>query len=183
MVCDLSLALIDSGISLQGLRPFADSVLRRSYPVQTPANETDTQRLKPLAVNSSTVQPTYVHENLPSFPDKHTYIQTVAQRHPTTDYQLVREKASAQRKNTENALTKFVAKTGDTDYYCDDRDNPINAAFPLIACKPSALSYLSALMPKDESEFEVFDLKQEQDLPEAPKTKRVKMDVDGISND
>lgn len=177
MVPDISLALVDSGISLEGLRNYHEQNARKHSVILPPGMDTEAQRVKPLSVNKCTMQPAYVHESLPTFPDKHTYIETPALRHPTTDYQLVRQKASTQRKNTETALTKFIAKTGEANYYCDDIDNPINTAFPLIACKPSALSYLSTLMPKDESEFEVFDLKQEQDLPEIPSnSKRVKID-------
>lgn len=177
MVSDVSLALIDSGFPLESLKPYAEHCMRDPVSVQPPGKESETQKARPLTVNSSMVQPHYIHEGLPSFPDKHSYIQTAAQRHPTTDYQLVRQKASVQRKNAETALTKFIAKTGESNYYCDKVDNPINAAFPLIACKPSALSYLSVLMPKDENEFEIFDLKQEQDLPEIPnKPKRMRID-------
>lgn len=177
MVTDVSLALIDSGFPIESIKPYADLCLRKPSRLQPPGKETDIQRTRPLSVNSNLSQPQYVHEGMPNFPDKHSYIQTAAQRHPTTDYQLVRQKASMQRKNAETALTKFIAKTGDSNYYCDETDNPINVAFPLIACKPSALSYLSVLMPKDENEYEVFDLKQEQNLPEAPiKPKRVRID-------
>lgn len=166
MVTDISLALIDSGINLVSLKTFSEKRLRRSSTVLPPSKEAETKVLLPLSVNPSTVQPAYVHEHLPQFPDRHTYIQTAAQRLPTTDYQSVRQKASVQRKNTETALTKFTAKTGEADYYCDDADVERHAVllkFPLIACKPSPLTYLSALLPKDESEYEVFDLKEEQD--------------------
>ena len=180
MVTDISLALVDAGVSLEGLKAYSELAIRKSLnPTQIPTADVEPKRGTPLSVNSSAVQPSYVHENLPGFPDKHTYIETAAQRHPTTDYQLVRQKAAMQRKNAEMALTKFIAKTGEANYYCDDVDHQINTDFPLIACKPSALSYLSTLMPKDEWDVDMFDLKQEQDLPEmGPEVKRVKIDPD-----
>lgn len=180
MITDVSLALIDSGFSIETLKPFADLTIRKQNRLPPMNKEAETQKTKPLSVNTTSSTPQYVHEGLPNFPDKHTFIQTAAQRHPTTDYQRVREKASLQRKNGETALTKFIAKTGDSNYYCEEVDNPINVAFPLIACKPSALSYLSVLLSKGEDEFEL-DLKQEQNLP-VPTTggpsraKRVRID-------
>lgn len=175
MVSDLSLALIHSGLSLEGLKVYTENHLRKPAVVKPPQFEAESTKPRSLAVNSSTSQPGYMHENLPSFPDKHTYIQTPAQRHATTDYQLVRQKESMQRKNLESALTKFIAKTGESNFYCDDIDNPINSTFQLIACNPSPLSYLSALLPKDEEEFEVFDLSMEQELFE-PAAKKAKQD-------
>lgn len=165
MVSDVSLALVDSGVSLEGLKNFAGHQPKKSNGIHAPAREIDPQKIGPLSVNSSTVQPPYVHEHLPSFPDKHTYIQTAAQRLPTSDYQMVRQKASSQRKQTETALTKFIARTGESNYYCDDTGNPINESFPLIACKPSALSYLAALLPQDERHFELFGQSQDVELP------------------
>ena len=34
---------------------------------------------------------------------------------PVSEYQVVREKASAQKRDVERALTRFIAKTGDTE--------------------------------------------------------------------
>ena len=72
-------------------------------------------------------------------------------------------------------MTKFIAKTGASNSYTRDADHPLNSMFPLIACKPSALCYLSSLLPKDEDTYEVFDLKDEQELSKEPKPKRVKI--------
>ena len=181
MVTDVSLALIDSGFSIETLKPFAELSIRKQNRLPPMNKETEAQKVRPLAVNSTSTTPQYVHEGLPNFPDKHAYIQTAAQRHPTTDYQKVRQKASLQRKDAETALTKFIAKTGDANYYCDEEDNPINLAFPLIACKPSALSYLSVLLSKEEEDFDLIDLKQEQELPAvdvsgSSRAKRVRID-------
>lgn len=35
-------------------------------------------------------------------------------REPVSDYQVVREKAASQRRDVERALTRFMAKTGET---------------------------------------------------------------------
>lgn len=40
------------------------------------------------------------------------FLQTF--REPVSDYQVVREKAATQRRDVERALTRFMAKTGET---------------------------------------------------------------------
>lgn len=177
MVTDVSFALIDAGISLEQLKFFADRHINKPSGVIPPHRESELHPGKPLTVSLNTHQPQYVHDNLPPFPDKHTYIQTAAQRMPSKDYQLVREKAANQKKTAETALTRFIAKTGDSDYYCDDRNDPINRAFPLIACKPTTLPYLSALLPRDDNEFEMINLLRKQESSNWPSAaKKIKTD-------
>lgn len=55
-------------------------------------------------------------------------------REPASDYQVVREKAASQRRDVERALTRFMAKTGETQSLFKDDIT----AFP---CEP-----LSALL-------------------------------------
>uniref|UniRef100_A0A8C1SFU6 TAF8 RNA polymerase II, TATA box binding protein (TBP)-associated factor n=1 Tax=Cyprinus carpio TaxID=7962 RepID=A0A8C1SFU6_CYPCA len=70
-----------------------------------------------------------------------------------SDYQVVREKAESQRRDVERALTRFMAKTGETESLFKDDIS----AFPLIAAKPSTIPYLSALLP---SELELQTLEE-----------------------
>lgn len=179
MVPDLSLALIEMGVSLEGLSSYVDQKFSKPSTALTTSAETEPHVPKMLSVNKSQSQPHYVHNSLPPFPDKHTYIQTAARRHPSTDYELVREKAANQKKTAETALTKFIAKTGDSNYYCDDVDNVINSLYPLIACKPTPLPYLSALLHKDESELATFELKQQRKTPASSK----KMKLDAVKSE
>ncbi len=39
---------------------------------------------------------------------------------PVTEYQLIREKAASQKRDVERALTRFIAKTGDTEKLFED---------------------------------------------------------------
>ena len=39
---------------------------------------------------------------------------------PATEYQLIREKAASQKRDVECALTKFIAKTGETETLFSD---------------------------------------------------------------
>ena len=39
---------------------------------------------------------------------------------PITEYQLIREKAASQKRDVERALTRFIAKTGDTEKLFED---------------------------------------------------------------
>lgn len=36
------------------------------------------------------------------------------QKAPVTEYQIIREKAASQKRDVERALTRFIAKTGET---------------------------------------------------------------------
>lgn len=95
-------------------------------------------------------------------------------REPVSDYQVVREKAASQRRDVERALTRFMAKTGETQSLFKDDIT----AFPceclhfkhlsgvyedtldvcehnsvivssVIAARPSSIPYLSALLPSE----------------------------------
>ncbi|KAK1803397.1 hypothetical protein P4O66_020827 [Electrophorus voltai] len=100
---------------------------------------------KALVAGQKRTHPAYIPSHFPEFPDPHTYIKTPTFREPVSDYQVVREKAASQRRDVERALTRFMAKTGETQsLFKDDL-----TAFPLIAARPSSIPYLSALLPSE----------------------------------
>lgn len=97
-----------------------------------------------------------------------------------SDYQVLREKAASQRRDVERALTRFMAKTGETQsLFKDDvttfpRESGcmerVAFMFPhrslkcvcvcvwtVIAARPSSIPYLSALLP---SELELQSLEE-----------------------
>lgn len=62
-----------------------------------------------------------------------------------SDYQVLREKAASQRRDVERALTRFMAKTGETQSLFKDDVS----TFPLIAARPFTIPYLTALLPSE----------------------------------
>ena len=91
--------------------------------------------------------PPYIPETFtfPSLPDPHAYIRTTTGQKATSDYVVLRECLSEQRRDVERALTRFVAKTGKSyPLYPHDEH-----AFPLIAAEANSLSYLAALLPSE----------------------------------
>ncbi|XP_059163778.1 transcription initiation factor TFIID subunit 8-like [Physella acuta] len=143
MPSDVVLALVEMGLDFTAIPAHAKRENKTVYlppvPAQAPAPS------KILQVGEKRKHPIHIPEHLPSFPDPHTYIKTPCFKQPANEYQLVREKAASQKRDVEVALTRFIAKTGAThSLFKDDK-----SAFPLIACKPSPLPYLSALLPMD----------------------------------
>uniref|UniRef100_G3PBR1 Transcription initiation factor TFIID subunit 8 n=1 Tax=Gasterosteus aculeatus aculeatus TaxID=481459 RepID=G3PBR1_GASAC len=108
---------------------------------------------KALSAGQKRTHPAHIPCHFPEFPDPHTYIKTPTFREPVSDYQVVREKAASQRRDVERALTRFMAKTGETESLFKDDIT----AFPLIAAQPSTIPYLSALLP---SELELQTLEE-----------------------
>ncbi|XP_055747628.1 transcription initiation factor TFIID subunit 8-like isoform X2 [Salvelinus fontinalis] len=108
---------------------------------------------KALIAGQKRTHPSHIPSHFPEFPDPHTYIKTPTFREPVSDYQVVREKAASQRRDVERALTRFMAKTGETQSLFKDDIT----AFPLIAARPSSIPYLSALLP---SELELQTLEE-----------------------
>ncbi|GAB1301147.1 Transcription initiation factor TFIID subunit 8 [Apodemus speciosus] len=74
-------------------------------------------------------------------------------REPVSDYQVLREKAASQRRDVERALTRFMAKTGETQSLFKDDVS----TFPLIAARPFTIPYLTALLP---SELEIQQMEE-----------------------
>lgn len=60
-------------------------------------------------------------------------------REPVSDYQVLREKAASQRRDVERALTRFMAKTGETQSLFKDDVS----TFPCKSLSPSGDPVLS----------------------------------------
>ena len=96
--------------------------------------------------------PSSIPDNLPEFPDSHSYIRTPTHRQPVTDYEMVREKAASQKRDVERALTRFIAKTGKIHNLFKTDDNNL---FPLISCEREVDGakippYINAVLFKDQ---------------------------------
>ncbi|KAK0052270.1 transcription initiation factor TFIID subunit 8 [Biomphalaria pfeifferi] len=143
MPSDVVLALVEMGLDFTAIPNYAKRENKTVF--LPPAQTAITATSKILQVGEKKKHPTHIPDHLPSFPDPHTYIKTPCYKQPANEYQLVREKAATQKRDVEVALTRFIAKTGPThSLFRDDK-----SAFPLIACKPTPLPYLSALLPMD----------------------------------
>ncbi|KAG7323231.1 hypothetical protein KOW79_012933 [Hemibagrus wyckioides] len=148
---DVVITLVEMGFNVDSLPLYAK---RSQRMVITAPPVTNSPVIpKSLAAGQKRTHPHYIPSHFPEFPDPHTYIKTPTFREPVSDYQVLREKAASQRRDVERALTRFMAKTGETQsLFKDDL-----TAFPLIAAKPSSIPYLSALLP---SELELQSLEE-----------------------
>lgn len=71
---DVTLALIDIGLSLNGMEQYAFRTNRHSMP--PPAQSTQAKQLSMLAAGSKQHLPHYIPNHLPQFPDPHAYTRT-----------------------------------------------------------------------------------------------------------
>ncbi|KAI4883593.1 hypothetical protein NFI96_020709 [Prochilodus magdalenae] len=148
---DVVITLVEMGFNVDTLPVYAK---RSQRMVITAPPVTNAPVIpKSLVAGQKRTHPAYIPSHFPEFPDPHTYIKTPTFREPVSDYQVVREKAASQRRDVERALTRFMAKTGETQsLFKDDL-----TTFPLIAARPSSIPYLSALLP---SELELQTLEE-----------------------
>lgn len=134
---DVLLALSEMGHTPIGLKEYALRNNRRTVGAPSPAvaaKQTSIlhtgDRKKPAKGAGNAVL-----EGCPEFPDSHSYIRTPTHKQPIADYESVREKAAAQKRDVERALTRFIAKTcGKTHSLFNTDDTNL---FPLISCADS----------------------------------------------
>ncbi|KAM3933096.1 transcription initiation factor TFIID subunit 8 [Leptodactylus fuscus] len=140
---DIVVALIEMGFNVDTLPAYA----KRSQRMVITAPPVTNNPVVPKALIAGQNKPHTPHipSHLPEFPDPHTYIKTPTCREPVADYQVLREKAASQRRDVERALTRFMAKTGETQSLFKDD----TSTFPLIAARPLSIPYLNALLPSE----------------------------------
>lgn len=162
MISDVVMSLVEMGQDVQKLQAYTKRNNKMRF--MPPEQAIQTQSPRTLQVGQKSSHPSHIPDYLPPFPDPHTYIKTLTLKPPETKYKTLREKAATQKRDVERALTRFIAKTGETESLFSD--DPF--AFPLIACKPKHLPYLDALLPKDQD----LDAQEEQEDPAAKKSKK-----------
>ncbi|XP_043271771.1 transcription initiation factor TFIID subunit 8-like [Venturia canescens] len=163
LVADIVLALVNMGIKLDGLDTYGKRPNKTILPQLQ--QQTQSKQLNILQAGVKQGHPSYIPNYLPQFPDPHAYIRTPTHKQPVTEYEAIREKAATQKRDIERALTRFIAKTGETHSLFLTEDNSM---FPLVACKPQFPSYLSALLPQDQ----VFEPDQEFHFEPSPVKKK-----------
>ncbi|CAB1336642.1 unnamed protein product [Coregonus sp. 'balchen'] len=134
-LADAVVTLIEMGFNVDTLPGYAK---RSQRMVITASPVTNAPVIpKALIAGQKRTHPSHIPSHFPEFPDPHTYIKTPTFRGPVSDYQVVREKAASQKRDS---------------LFKDDV-----TAFPLIAARPSSIPYLSALLP---SELELQTLEE-----------------------
>nr|XP_053626216.1 transcription initiation factor TFIID subunit 8-like [Cherax quadricarinatus] len=100
--------------------------------IASPVQQVDLKQHNVLQVGDKKLHPQHIPDHLPPFPDTHTYCFSHTYKQPVTEYEAIREKAAAQKRDIERALTKFAAKTSDTQnlFFTDDKE------FMLVAVAP-----------------------------------------------
>ncbi|GJQ86797.1 putative transcription initiation factor TFIID subunit [Trypoxylus dichotomus] len=170
VVADVILGFVEMGIDFSGLdqfiRKFKTPALPRLLPQQP-------QKQLNMLQAGTKQSHRYIPSYFPPFPDPHAYIRTPTHKQPVIDYEAIREKYAAQKKDMERALTKFLAKTSQIHNLFDSDETNM---FPLIACKPQFPPYLAALLPQDQI-FDPEDLEYDprsQEHHALPPKKRIK---------
>ena len=148
---DVVLALVEMGVPVSGVQSYATRSQRVS--LSPPSQLTTPKQTSILHTGNNKKHPSSIPDNLPEFPDSHSYIRTPTHRQPVTDYEMVREKAASQKRDVERALTRFIAKTGKIHNLFKSDDNNL---FPLISCEREVDGgvklppYLNAILFKDQ---------------------------------
>ncbi|XP_069693667.1 transcription initiation factor TFIID subunit 8-like [Periplaneta americana] len=155
VIGDVIIALVNMGVSVEGIEAHARRPGRTTLPALVPS--TQPKQLSILQAGVKQPHPPHIPTHLPPFPDPHAYIRTPTHKQPVTEYEAIREKSATQKRDTERALTRFVAKTSETHSLFLTEDT----IFPLIACKPHNPPYLKALLPSDQ----VFEFEDEFATP------------------
>lgn len=155
---DVVCALSDMGFKNKQLLKYVkqssqnlSQVAKGSDPVSPPVLQVGQRKNFPTSISDM--------YNYPHLPDPHTYIRTTTGETPEDDYIILRERISTQRRDVERALTRFVARTGESHPLLPDDKN----AFPLIAAQPTPFPYYSALLP---SEHETMRLSLSNNIEE-----------------
>lgn len=146
---DVKVALIDMGADLDSLPIYGKRTSRVS--VNNPLKSRITPLPKSLAAGTKQTRPVHIPAHLPPLPDPHSYIKTPAFRQSSKEYEVVREKYASQRKDIEEGLSKFLAKTAElSSGICEGLDAP---SFPLLVNETPVLPYLQAIGDLDEIEL------------------------------
>ncbi|XP_071955757.1 transcription initiation factor TFIID subunit 8-like [Antedon mediterranea] len=170
VVKDIAMAIVEMGSDVKDLQTFTKRCKKTTLH-QEQMRQGATPKVLQAGIRKQ--HPNYIPQHLPEFPDPHAYIKTATYRQQERDYQTLREKAATQKRDVERALTRFIAKTGETQTLFPGDSN----LFPLIACQPSPHTYLQALLPP---EHEVLAMAEEDLMKEkAKKDLEAKANEDG----
>lgn len=117
---DVVVALTNLGISMKGITTFHK---RKTHKIPTPQPISTQKQLNLLQAGTKQSHPSHIPSHLPALPDPHAYVRTPTHKQPVTEYEAIREKAASQKRDVEKALTRFLAKTSDTDCLFASEEN------------------------------------------------------------
>lgn len=148
IMTDVMMALIEMG---QNIHTLPDHAKRPNKTVFIPPSHTTPQpNIKMLQTGDRREHPSYIPDHLPSFPDPHTYIKTLTKKAPVSEYQMIREKAASQKRDVERALTRFIAKTGETQsLFRDD-----TTTYPLLSLDNVHITLVRYIWGTTHTDFE-----------------------------
>lgn len=126
---DVVVALTNLGIPTNGITSY---IKRDLHKIPTPQTISTQKQLSLLQAGIKQTHPSHIPNHLPPLPDPHAYVRTPTHKQPVTEYEAIREKAASQKRDIEKALTRFLAKTSETDCLFASEDNQV---FP---CKLSS---------------------------------------------
>uniref|UniRef100_A0A2P2HXA2 Transcription initiation factor TFIID subunit 8 n=1 Tax=Hirondellea gigas TaxID=1518452 RepID=A0A2P2HXA2_9CRUS len=162
LLADIILTFADMGINYDGLQAYSRRPNRNIVPpLQV---QQDTKQHTILQVGDKKPHLPYIPDNLPPFPDTHTYCFTPTVKQPVTEYEAIREKAATQKRDIERALTKFATKTNPIEsvFIAEDKE------FALVSVAPSSSQNIDALMPRDQ----VFEAELDYEVSKARKKRQ-----------
>ncbi|EDO45029.1 predicted protein [Nematostella vectensis] len=146
---DVRMALIDMGADLDSIPVYAKRTHRLH--VNNPLKSRVPPAPKALETGPKEPCPPYIPPHLPSFPDPHSYVKTPTTRQASEEYKAVRERYASQRKDIEQGLARFLAKTAEhKSGVCEGLDT--DSSFLLIMNFPPHHSYLPALLNEERTE-------------------------------
>lgn len=151
---DVHLALIDLGLNIDSIVEYGRRT-RNLIRIPTPPREQPQKQASILQTGQTKPHHPYIPDHYPPFPDAHSYIRTPTHKQRISEYEAIRDKAASQKRDLERALTRFVAKSGDTnpEHSLFANNANLNRYFPLISIKSTPLPFMDALLPKDQ----IFD--------------------------
>lgn len=151
---DVYLTLIDMGLNIDSIAEYGRR-RRNLIRIPTPPREQPQKQATILQTGQTKPHHSYIPDHYPPFPDPHSYIRTPTHKQPTSEYEAIRDKAATQKRDLERALTRFVAKSSDSnpEHSLFANNINLNRHFPLIPIQTSPLPFMSALLPKDQ----IFD--------------------------
>ncbi|KAK3746539.1 hypothetical protein QZH41_019865 [Actinostola sp. cb2023] len=164
---DVKMALIDMGADLDSIPTYAkrNHRLHLNNPLKSKIMPTP----KALEAGNKQARPSYIPTHLPAFPDPHSYVKTPSVRQLSEEYKAVRERYASQRKEIEQGLAKFLAKTGEhKSAICQGLEN--DPIFLLIMDSPPNLPYLPAIIGCEEDEDDVLDRNSDSKLDKSTVT-------------